>query len=111
MTPTSADGLVLVYITTPDKAEALRIGKALVEKRLAACVNAWEGMTSLYWWEGKIADSSEAVLIAKTTASRIGTITQVVRAFHSYSVPCVLSFPVSAGNPDYEKWLRENLGD
>lgn len=108
--PDASPELILAYITTKDRAEALAIGRALVEQKLAACVNVWDGMESLYWWEGKIDSSKEAVLIAKTTASHLAALTRVVKAMHSYDVPCVLELRVGAGgNPDYLKWLRDNV--
>ena len=62
--------LRMVYITTPDKATAKNLGHKILKKRLAACANIVDGMESMYWWEGKIEQGSEAVLIAKTTAAR-----------------------------------------
>lgn len=97
------------YITASSKDEALNIGRALVEKKLAACVNVLDGMESLYWWEGKIATSREAVLIAKTDKKHVEPLIAMVKALHSYSVPCVLEIPIERGNSDYLKWLGENL--
>jgi len=101
--------MVFAYITTKDKAEARRIGRGLIEKKLAACVNILDGMESYYWWEGKIDESQEAVLIAKTEKRLIEALIETVKTTHSYSVPCVLAIPVVAGNPDYIRWLGENL--
>lgn len=100
--------LILVYITTSDKAEAKKIGKHLVESRLAACVNIIDGMESMYWWEGKIDSSKEAILIAKTKANLFEKLLEAVKSLHSYSCPCVVSFALKQGNPDYTKWLEEN---
>lgn len=102
--------IVLVYMTATDEDEALKIGRALVEKKLAACINAWKGMRSIYRWEGKVEEASEAVLIAKTTAGQVEALTRFVKALHSYSVPCVLALPVGKGNPEYLKWLGESVG-
>jgi periplasmic divalent cation tolerance protein len=99
----------LCYITTSSKDEARVIGRALVEKKLAACVNILDAMESLYWWEGKIETGHEAVLIAKTDASLVDPLIALVKALHSYSVPCVLSVPIEKGNPDYLAWLSANL--
>ena len=101
--------LRLVYITAKDKAEAKKIGNALLAARVAACVNIIEHMESMYWWEGKIEESSEAVLIAKTDSSLVGEVIALVKKTHNYSVPCVLSLPVETGNPDYVNWLKSNL--
>jgi periplasmic divalent cation tolerance protein len=96
-----------VYLTAADRDEALRVGRALVEARLAACINVLPGMTSLYWWQGAIETAQEAVLIAKTRAELIPELIERVRALHSYSVPCVLALPILEGNPDYLDWLRQ----
>ena len=94
-----------VYMTAPSVEEARRIGRALVEERLAACVNLIEGMQSIYRWEGGIEEGSEVVMIAKTTAGRLGSLIERVRALHSYSVPCVVALPIEAGNPDFMNWI------
>ena len=94
-----------VYMTAPDREEARRIGRALVEERLAACVNVLDGMNSLYWWEGAVQDDSEAVLIAKTRADLLESLTERVKALHPYSCPCVVALPIVAGNPAYLDWL------
>ena len=100
--------MVLVYITTKDKSEAQRIGRALVQERFAACVNILDGMESIYWWEGKVESSQEAILIAKTKNTLVEKLMAKVKELHSYSVPCVLALPISQGNPGYLSWLREN---
>jgi len=101
--------MVLAYITTANKEDARHIGKVLVEKKLAACVNILDGMQSIYWWEGKIEEADEAVLIAKTSEEKVETLIAVVKSLHSYSVPCVLTLPILSGNPDYLKWLADSL--
>lgn len=99
----------LAYITTKDREEARAIGSALLTKRLAACVNILDGMESHYWWEGKLEASQEAVLIAKTESAKVEPLIATVKALHSYSCPCVLVLPVTAGNPAYLDWLGESL--
>ncbi len=99
---------VLAYITASSRQEAERLGEDLVKKRVAACVNIIDGMTSLYWWEGKIDRSDEAILIAKTRRPLVDRLIEEVKKQHSYSCPCVLVFPAIAGNPDYVHWLEEN---
>ena len=97
--------LNLVYITTKDKSEARKIGKELLEAHLAACVNIIEAMNSLYWWEGKLQDDQECVLIAKTKESLVGELIEKVKSLHSYSCPCVLSVAIQDGNKDYLEWV------
>lgn len=95
-----------VYITAKDRAEALRIGKELLEARLVACINLFEGMRSLYWWEGKIEESQECVIIAKSTSSLQPEIIATVQRLHSYKVPCVVFFPITGGNQAYLDWIH-----
>ena len=97
----------LVYITCKDREEARLVGRRLVESRLAACANIIDGMTSLYWWEGRITEDSETVLIAKTRAELVEALISSVKSCHSYEVPCVVALPILAGNPDYLQWLAE----
>jgi periplasmic divalent cation tolerance protein len=98
---------IFVYMTTADRAEAEKIGRVLVETRLAACVNMLPGMRSLYWWQGKIETGEEVVLIAKTRRGLLDELTAKVRQLHSYEVPCVVALPISGGNPDFLDWLEK----
>jgi periplasmic divalent cation tolerance protein len=96
-----------VYMTTETVEEARKIGRMLVEKRLAACVNIIENMTSMFWWDGGVQDGRETVLIAKTQAERMSALVEAVKAAHSYSCPCVVALPIEEGNPDFLEWIRE----
>ncbi len=96
-----------VYMTCADKAEAETIGAALVEQRLAACVNILDGMTSMYWWEGKVETAQEVVLIAKTRAGLIVDLTKKVKELHSYDVPCIISMDIEGGNRDFIQWIKD----
>ena len=98
-------GLRFVYMTTGTQEEARRIGRALVEARLAACVNIISGMNSIYWWEGELQDDNETVLIAKTREELLADLIDKVKAMHSYECPCVVALPIEAGNPAYLDWL------
>jgi periplasmic divalent cation tolerance protein len=99
----------LVYITAGDKDEAKLIGKALMESRLAACVNIIDHMNSLYYWEGELQDDQEVILIAKTTSDKVHAVTEKVKSIHSYDCPCVLSLPVTNGNDGFTKWIEEQV--
>lgn len=96
--------LRLLYITAASREEARRIGRALVEERLAACANVIDGMESVYWWEGKLTEDREAVLVAKTRAALVDAVITRVKALHSYTMPCVVALPILAGNPAYLDW-------
>ena len=99
----------LVYITTKDKAEARRIGRHLVETKLVACVNIIDHVNSMYFWNGEFQDNQEAVIIAKTNQERLSDLIDTVKARHSYECPCVVTIPLSDGNPDFLKWVENQI--
>lgn len=99
--------MVFVYITCKDKEEAKKISKALLEKRLIACSNMFP-IESMYWWEGKIQEDNEIVILAKTKAPNYNKIKQEVKKLHSYDVPCILKIDVEA-NKLYQKWIDEEV--
>jgi len=103
----SATRFRLAITTTADRAEAERLAQDLVRRRLAACVNIIENMTSMFWWEGEVRDGRETVLIAKTQAERMSALVEAVKAVHSYTCPCVVALPIEEGNPDFLEWIRE----
>ncbi len=102
-------GVRLIYMTAGSKEEARNVGKALVESKLAACVNIIDGMNSLYMWEGKLQDDREVVLIAKTAENRVQDLIAKVKSVHSYDCPCILSIPVEGGNPDFVDWISNEV--
>ena len=97
--------VIFVYITAGDAAEALRIGRSVVEERLAACANIIDRMRSVYWWQGGVQEGGEAVLILKTTDDRLGALIDRVRALHSYECPCIEALPVIGGNQAFLDWV------
>jgi periplasmic divalent cation tolerance protein len=99
----------MIYITAGSKDEAKRIGKALIGNGLAACVNIIENMTSMYVWDGKLQDANETILIVKTTKERVSDLIEKVKSLHSYDCPCIVSLPVSGGNPAFLKWVAEEV--
>lgn len=102
---TTSASFQFVYITTESMEEARRIGRALVEARLAACVNILAGMTSMYWWKGEIQDGRETVLIAKTRAHLLAALTDKVKELHGYDCPCIVALPITGGNPEFLDWI------
>ena len=101
----NAERAVFVYTTYPSLVEAERIGKAVLERRLAACVNILPGMISHYWWEGKIERGEEVVMIIKTRASLAEGVRAAVKEMHSYTTPAILVLPIEGGEPGYIDWL------
>jgi len=98
---------LMVYITARDKKQARGIGKALVAERLAACANIFGGMNSFYFWEGRLCDDREAVLIVKTSHGLLNRLVKRVKALHSYSVPCIVALPIVGGNRDFLSWVKQ----
>ena len=98
---------IIVYITARDVKQARRIGKALLAERLAACANIFSGMNSLYFWEGRLRDEREAALIVKTRAALLNRLIKRVTTLHSYSVPCIVAWPVAGGNRDFLSWVEK----
>jgi periplasmic divalent cation tolerance protein len=98
---------VFVYTTYPSLVEAERIGKAVLEQRLAACVNILPGMISHYWWQGAIERGEEVVMIIKTRASLAEGVRAAVKALHSYTTPAILVLPIEDGEPGYLQWLMQ----
>jgi periplasmic divalent cation tolerance protein len=98
-----------VYITTSGVEEAERIGSVLVEERLAACVNILPGMKSIYWWEGAMETSQEAVLIAKTNDERLQALIDKASEIHSYDCPAIVALPIERGYDPYLVWIHNSV--
>lgn len=100
---------VLAYITAKDKDEARFIAKNILEKRLAACVNIVEGVESHYWWDEKIQNSRETLLVAKTRTELQSGLIEMINQIHSYDCPCVLFVPIAGGSQNYLNWMAAEL--
>ena len=95
----------VVLVTAPDLDVGRKIARALVEERLAACVNALPGLTSVYRWQGAVEEASEVQLVIKTVHERVPTLVARIQELHPYKVPEVLVLPVEAGLPAYLAWV------
>ena len=102
---------VLVYMTAKDKAQARDIGSFLVKSRLVACVNILDRMNALYFWQGEFQDDEEAVVIAKTTEAMADQVVDAVRKRHTYDCPCIVTLPITGGNPDFIQWIVDQVTD
>jgi periplasmic divalent cation tolerance protein len=96
---------VFVYTTWPSIVEAETAGRALIERKLAACVNILPGMISLYRWEGKIERGEEVVMIIKTRAVLAEPVRAAVKEIHSYTTPAILVLPLESVDARYLGWL------
>lgn len=96
--------MVLIYTTCRDAEEAKKLGRAIVERRLAACVNIWP-MESMYFWKGEFTEDKEAILIIKTNEPKIAEIESFILQNHSYSTPFVGSVVLHRLNREYKEWM------
>src|SRR5436190_12632976 len=96
---------VLVYTTYPSLVEAEQAGRALVERRLCACVNILPGMVSHYWWQGAIERGEEVVMIIKTRATLVEQVTAAVKEMHSYTTPAIMVIALESVDQAYLAWL------
>jgi periplasmic divalent cation tolerance protein len=97
----------LIYITAGNMEEAKKIGRELISSRLAACVNIIDNMHSMFWWEDKIQEDREVILIAKTKESLVTELIETVKSVHSYDCPCIVSLPILDGNRAFLDWIEE----
>lgn len=101
---------VFVYTTWASIVEAEKAGRAMVERRLAACVNILPSMVSHYWWDGKIERAEEVVMIIKTRASLADQVSTAVKELHSYTTPAIMVLPVDSDDPAYHAWIVRETG-
>jgi periplasmic divalent cation tolerance protein len=97
---------IVVLITASTRDEAGKIGKALVDEHLAACVNIVPEVRSLFFWEGRTQDETETLLIVKSRLVLMDRLLERVKLLHSYTVPEVIALPIVAGSRDYLDWLK-----
>ncbi|KAM8879724.1 protein CutA homolog [Spinachia spinachia] len=95
------------FVTCPNEGVAKDLARAIVEKKLAACVNIVPAITSVYEWQGKIEEDSEVLLMIKTRSSKVPALAEYVRSNHPYEVAEVISLPIDQGNPPYLKWIGQ----
>jgi periplasmic divalent cation tolerance protein len=99
-----------IALTTCDSPEsATALARALVERRLVACVNVVPGVRSIYRWEGEIHEDAEVLLVMKTSADRLPALTAAVQELHSYDVPELVALPVEAGSEPYLDWIAQSV--
>ena len=104
-----AENHIVMLCTVPDQESGAKIARALVEERLAACVNLLPGVGSVYRWEGKVEEASEALLVIKTTAARFEAVKKRIKELHSYELPEIIAVSITAGSSEYLKWLTDSI--
>ena len=99
----------LVLITTSDDEEARLIADVLLEQRKIACANIISGLTSLFWWRGKVDKETESLLMVKTRSDCLERLVELVKEVHSYENPEIISLPITGGSVDYLEWINQSI--
>jgi periplasmic divalent cation tolerance protein len=99
----------IILSTTSTREEAQRIARVLVEKRLAACVNIVDDISSVYRWQGAVQEAPEIILIIKSSLEKLEALETTLHRLHSYEVPEFLVLPVEGGSRAYLEWIRESV--
>jgi len=106
-----SEEILVVLSTFPDVETARRISRQLVEEQCAACANILGAIESIYWWEEKVEDANEALVLFKTSGNRYGSLETRLRQLHPYEVPEIIALPIERGLTDYLRWVCENCAD
>lgn len=101
--------IVAVLCSCSGAAEAEAIASAIVESRLAACVNIIPAVQSVYRWQGKVESAAESLLVIKTTGDQFNALRDRILELHSYDLPEVIALPLVTGSEPYLDWIRENV--
>jgi len=110
MSRTEARNKRVVFVTCPTRGLARKIARAVVQRRLAACVNIiLSPVESVYTWKGKLEKAREYLLVMKTTAKRLPELEREVTRLHSYDVPEIIGLPITGGSAKYLSWLDNSV--
>jgi periplasmic divalent cation tolerance protein len=102
---------LLILVTCGSRREATKIARALVDRRVAACVNVISApVESIYRWKGRRESAKEFLLVIKTSRRRFAALQREVTRLHSYEVPEIIAVPISGGSRKYLRWLGESVG-
>jgi len=104
---TTAPQILVVFVTAPDAEVARRLARAIVDARAAACVQIVPGMTSVYRWRGAVEESSEVLMLVKTTADRRAELEELLTREHPYDTPEIVAVAADSVSPRYARWLSE----
>jgi periplasmic divalent cation tolerance protein len=101
------DEVIVVLTNLPDREAALKLARALVAQRLAACVNVLAQCSSVYRWKGELENATEVPVLIKTRAARYAEVEAAIRALHPYELPEIVAVPVERGLEDYLRWVAD----
>jgi periplasmic divalent cation tolerance protein len=104
-------GYLQVTTTTDSESEARKLAELAVKARLAACAQVLSPITSVYWWQGKVENAQEWMVVLKTTAARVEQLIESLRAEHSYDTPEIVAVPIVSGNPAYLDWITAETAE
>jgi periplasmic divalent cation tolerance protein len=102
-------GYLAVLVTASSSEEARKIAHELLNRRKAACISIVPGVSSFFWWQGKLDSAEENLLVIKTKTSLLDEVVALVRQIHSYKVPEIIALPVVGGSKDYLEWLGKEV--
>lgn len=103
------DGKIIIFVTAASTSEASKIGKTLVKERIAACCNIIPGVQSIYWWEEKVCEDAEVMLMIKTTRSAEQKAMETIKSLHSYDIPEMITINMDGGSEKYLKWIDDSV--
>lgn len=104
-----SNDFAVILITTSQDEESQLIARALLEQKIAACINIIPQISSLFWWKRKIEQERESMLVVKTRIKLIDEVVRLVKEVHSYEVPEIIALPVVGGNHDYLEWIDHEV--
>jgi len=99
---------IIITTTCPDKETAQKIAKALVEKKLAACVQM-QNIESFYTWDNKFCSGKEVLCVIKTTAEKYNAVEAAIKSLHPYTCPQIIMLPIAGGSRDYLDWIKDSV--
>ena len=103
------DAMIFFYVTAPNQQEALHIASDLVEGKLVACANIIRGVTSIYEYEGKLEQAEECIIILKTISRLRESVASRLKAIHTYTTPCIVSFDAVGINEEFYNWINSSV--
>lgn len=103
--------VIMVFVTVPGARVGSRVSKGVLTSRLASCVSVIPRVRSMYWWEGKITQANEVMLVMKTTKSKYKKLERRIMELHPYQVPEIIAIPLVAGLPQYIEWVAREVAN
>ena len=103
------ESFIVIYNTCPDSVTAESLAAKLLEEKRIACANILPGLKSRYWWEGKIQNDNEVLLVLKTKQTLFKAVEEIIKKNHPYQVPEIIALPILQGNASYLSWIHDSV--